>query len=43
VARRPPWRAGRRTQDVVTWSIGVVVVLVLWFLGAVLLRHLGIG
>ena len=43
MARRPPWRAGRRTQDIVTWSIGVVVVLVLWFLGAVLLRHLGIG
>jgi len=43
VSRRPPFRAGRRTQDVVTWTIGVVVVLVLWFLGALLLRHLGIG
>ncbi len=43
MARRPPWRAGRRTREVVTWSIGIVVVLALWFLGAVLLRHLGIG
>ncbi len=43
MARRPPWRAGRRTQEIVTWTIGVVVVLVLWFLGAVLLRHLGLG
>jgi len=27
----------------VTWTIGVVVVLVAWFLGSLLLRHLGIG
>ena len=43
MSRRPPFRAVRRTQEVVTWTIGVVVVLVLWFLGALLLRHLGIG
>ncbi len=43
MTRRPPWRADRRTQEIVTWTIGVVVVLVLWFLGAVLLRHLGVG
>ena len=43
MARRLRLRAGTRTQEVVTWTIGVVVVLVLWFLGALLLRHLGIG
>jgi hypothetical protein len=43
VARRPPFRAGRRTQEVVTWTVGVVVVLALWLLGSVLLRHLGVG
>jgi hypothetical protein len=43
VARRPRLRAGTRTQEVVTWTIGVVVVLALWLLGAYLLRQLGIG
>ena len=43
MARTPLFRASRRTQEVVTWTIGVLVVLVLWFLGALLLRHLGIG
>ena len=43
MVRRPPFRASRRTQEIVTWTIGVVVVLVLWFLGALLLRQLGIG
>ena len=43
MARPPLFRAGRRTQEIVTWTIGAVVVLVLWFLGALLLRHLGIG
>ena len=43
MARRPRIRASRRTQEIVTWTIGVVVVLVLWFLGSLLLRHLGIG
>ncbi len=43
MTRPPRFRAGRRTQEVVTWTIGVVVVLVLWLLGSLLLRHLGIG
>ena len=43
MARQPRFRAGRRTQEIVTWTIGVVVVLVLWLLGSLLLRHLGIG
>ena len=43
MTRRPPFRAGRRTREIITWTIGVVVVLVLWFLGALLLRQLGIG
>jgi hypothetical protein len=43
VARRPLFRAGRRTQEVVTWTLGVVVVLALWLLGSLLLRHLGVG
>jgi hypothetical protein len=43
VPRRPLFREGRRTQEVVTWTLGAVVVLVLWLLGALLLRHLGIG
>ena len=43
MARSPLFRPGRRTQEIVTWTIGVVVVLVLWFLGALVLRHLGIG
>jgi hypothetical protein len=43
VARGPRIRVGRRTQEIVTWTIGVVVVLVLWLLGSLLLRHLGIG
>jgi hypothetical protein len=43
VARRPRFRAGRRTQEVVTWTIGVVVVLALWLLGSLLLRQLGVG
>jgi hypothetical protein len=34
-------RAGRVTQEVVTWTIGVVVVLGLWLLGSLVLRHLG--
>lgn len=42
MARRPWFRAGKRTQEVVTWTIGVVVVLVLWLLGSLLLRHLGL-
>ena len=40
---RPERRHSRRTQEVVTWTIGVVVVLALWFLVALLLRQLGIG
>jgi hypothetical protein len=40
MARRPRIRASRRTQEIVTWTIGVVVVLVLWLLGSLLLRHL---
>lgn len=40
---RPERRPSRRTQEVVTWTIGVVVVLALWFLVALLLRQLGIG
>jgi hypothetical protein len=43
VARWPKLRAGRRTQEIVTWTIGVVVVLVLWLLGSAVLRHLGFG
>jgi hypothetical protein len=43
VARPPRIRASRRTQEVVTWTIGVVVVLALWLLGSLVLRHLGIG
>jgi hypothetical protein len=43
VAREPKIRAGRRTQEIVTWTIGVVVVLVLWLLGSLLLHQLGIG
>lgn len=43
MARRPRIRASRRTQEVVTWTIGVVVVLLLWLLGSLVLRHLGIG
>jgi hypothetical protein len=43
VARAPRIRAGRRTQEIVSWTIGVVVVLALWLLGSLLLRHLGIG
>jgi hypothetical protein len=43
VARVPKIRTGRRTQEILTWTIGVVVVLVLWLLGSLLLRHLGIG
>lgn len=41
--RRPLFRARRRTQEVVTWTIGVVVVLGLWLLGSLLLRQLGVG
>jgi hypothetical protein len=43
VARWPKIRAGTRTQEIVTWTIGLVVVLGLWLLGSLLLRHLGIG
>ena len=43
MARRPLFRAGRRTQEVVTWTIGVAVVVGLWFLGSLALRHLGVG
>jgi hypothetical protein len=43
VTRRPLFRASKRTQEIVTWTVGVVVVLVLWFLGAFLLRQLGLG
>jgi hypothetical protein len=43
VTRRPKIRASRRTQEIVTWTIGVVVVLALWLLGSLVLRHLGIG
>lgn len=43
MARWPRLRAGGRTQEIVTWTIGLVVVLVLWLLGSLLLRHLGIG
>jgi hypothetical protein len=43
VARQPKIRAGRRTQEIVTWTIGVVVVVALWLLGSLVLRHLGIG
>jgi hypothetical protein len=34
-------RAGRLTQEVVTWTIGVLVVVGLWVLGSLLFRHLG--
>ena len=30
-------------QEVVTWTIGVAVVVGLWFLGSLALRHLGVG
>ena len=43
MARWLPLREGRRTQEFVTWTIGVVVVLVLFLLGSLLARHLGIG
>ena len=43
MARPPRIRASKRTQEIVTWTIGVVVVLVLWLLGSLVLRHLGIG
>ena len=43
MARPPRIRASRRTQEVVTWTIGVAVVVGLWFLGSLALRHLGIG
>ena len=43
MARPPKLRAGRRTQEIVTWTIGVVVVVALWLLGSLVLRHLGIG
>jgi len=43
VARWPKIRAGRRTQEIVTWTIGVVVVLGFWLLGSLVLRHLGVG
>jgi hypothetical protein len=43
VTRRPRFHADRRTREVVTWTIGVVVVLALWLLGSLLLRHLGSG
>jgi len=43
MARKPKIRASRRTQEVVTWTIGVVVVVGLWFLGSLALRHLGVG
>jgi hypothetical protein len=43
VARQPKLRVGRRTQEIVTWTIGVVVVVALWLLGSLVLRHLGIG
>ncbi len=43
MARHPKVRASRRTQEIVTWTIGVVVVVGLWFLGSLALRHLGIG
>ena len=43
MVRQPRFRAGRRTQEIVTWTIGIVVVLVLWLLGSLLARHLGIG
>lgn len=35
-------RAGRRAQEIATWTIGILVVLGLWFLGSLLLRHLGV-
>jgi hypothetical protein len=43
VVRVPKIRAGRRTQEIVTWTIGVVVVLLLWLVGSLLVHHLGIG
>ncbi len=43
VARWLPLHAGRRTQEFVTWTIGVVVVLVVCLLGVLLARQLGIG
>ena len=43
MARQPKIRADRRTQEIVTWTIGVVVVVALWLLGSLVLRHLGIG
>ena len=43
MARQPRIRASRRTQEIVTWTIGVVVVVALWLLGSLVLRHLGIG
>ena len=37
-------RASRRTHEIVSWTIGIVVVVVaLWLLGSLVLRHLGIG
>ena len=43
MARWHRLHAGRRTQEIVTWTIGVMVVLVLFLLGSLLARHLGIG
>lgn len=40
---RPRTRPSRRTQEIVTWTIGVLVVVALWLLGVLLLRQLGIG
>ena len=43
MTKPPRLRAGRRAQEVVTWTIGVLVVVALWLLGSLVLRHLGIG
>ena len=43
MARWHRWRASRRTQEIVTWTIGVVVVLVVCLLGLLLARLLGFG
>jgi hypothetical protein len=34
-------RAGRRTQQVVSWAIGIVVVGGLWLLAATVAHHAG--
>jgi hypothetical protein len=40
VARLRRLRAGRLTREIVTWTIGVVVVLVAWWVARMVATHL---